>query len=108
MTQIDSVSGDAAAPGRPNFIRWLRYTALAEGVSFLVLLLVAMPLKYMADMPSMVRYVGSAHGALFVALILALLLAKPKLPWKWVALVFVASLVPFAPFFVDHKLKAFE
>ena len=43
-----------------------------EGMSLLVLLFVAMPLKYAADLPIVVRVVGSLHGLLFVLLVLAL------------------------------------
>lgn len=46
---------------------WFRKIAFAEGVSFLVLLLIAMPLKYFADMPIAVTIVGGLHGLLFVA-----------------------------------------
>jgi integral membrane protein len=66
-----------------------------------------MPLKYYGDMPAFVKYGGWAHGILFVAYVALLLAAALKYDWKiskagWV---FVASLIPFAPFFVERKLK---
>jgi integral membrane protein len=73
----------------------------------MVLLGIAMPLKYMADMPMAVQIVGSLHGALFVALCLFLLFAliRNRLSISWCVLVFLCAIVPFAPFFLDRKLK---
>lgn len=53
--------------------RRLAFVSLLEGISYLLLLLVAMPLKYVFDQPEAVRVVGSAHGALFVFFLIALL-----------------------------------
>ena len=54
-------------------LHWFRKTGIAEGISFLVLLLVAMPLKYFAGIPIAVTIVGSVHGILFIAfMVLAL------------------------------------
>lgn len=50
-----------------NQIRRFRTTALAEGSSFLVLLFVAMPMKYVMGMPRVVTVVGAIHGILFLA-----------------------------------------
>jgi integral membrane protein len=82
-----------------------RYTALAEGVSFLVLLIVAMPLKYLADMPMPVKIVGWIHGILFVAYIFWLIACWMEYNWsfKKVLLLFLASLLPFGPFVADRK-----
>ena len=60
-------------------IPWLRYTALAEGVSYLLLLGVAMPLKYLADMPMAVKIVGWAHGLLFMLLLMMLAVCYTRL-----------------------------
>jgi len=81
-----------------------------DGISYLVLLGIAMPLKYLAGMPLAVRIVGMAHGILFIALCVFLLLAlvQGKLSFKWCLIVFVCALVPFAPFFLDKKLKQFS
>ena len=85
----------------------LRKVALAEGVSFLLLLGVAMPLKYAAGMPMAVRIVGLAHGLLFIAVgWLALkTVAEVDWPYKRAAMVIVASLLPFGPFVIDGRLK---
>lgn len=66
-----------------------------------------MPLKYYADMPGWVRYGGWVHGILFMAYLILLIGAMLKYHWKvskagWI---FVASLIPFAPFFVERKLQ---
>ncbi|MBO1530579.1 DUF3817 domain-containing protein [Psychrobacter sp. F1192] len=78
-----------------------------EGSSFLLLLFVAMPLKYMLGMPEAVKYVGMAHGVLFIAYILLLftVVSKIKTPlWAMPAGV-IGSLLPFGPFVFDHVLK---
>jgi len=85
----------------------LRAIALLEGASFVLLLFVAMPLKYLADMPLAVRIVGMAHGVLFIAFLVALGQASMAARWRSgrVALVFVAALLPFGPFVIDRRLR---
>lgn len=78
-----------------------------EGTSFLLLLFIAMPLKYMLGIPEAVKYIGMAHGVLFIAYILILLGAatKIKMPiWAMPAGV-LGSFLPFGPFIFDHLLK---
>ena len=84
-----------------------RMVALIESISFLFLLFIAMPLKYMADLPEAVKYTGWAHGLLFVLYGVCLIMAWQEQKWKFgkALLIFVASLLPFAPFIVDRKLK---
>ncbi|MDF2378353.1 MAG: DUF3817 domain-containing protein [Verrucomicrobiales bacterium] len=92
---------------RSSNIDRLRLSSLLDGISYLVLLGIAMPLKYMADMPMAVRIVGSLHGLFFLALCLFLLIAllRKQLTFGWCAFVFLCALVPFAPFWLDHRLK---
>lgn len=80
-------------------------TAFWEGISLLVLLFIAMPLKYMLDMPLMVKYVGMAHGILFIAYILLALFLSNKFKWpsSKLALVCFASIVPFGTFYMEKK-----
>jgi len=84
-----------------------RKVAVAEGISYIALIFIAMPLKYFADMPLAVKYTGWAHGLLFV--LYAAMVAMCVMEYKWKfgksALIFVASLLPFAPFYVDKRLK---
>ena len=77
-----------------------------EGYSYLALLFIAMPLKYMADMPLAVRITGSLHGALFVAfVILIFMMVRKKLLTIENALyAFILSLVPFGTFFLRKLL----
>jgi integral membrane protein len=83
----------------------LRIVAFLEGMSFLILLGIAMPLKYLADMPAAVRVVGMAHGVLFVAYVIVLYLVWDEHRWPfWKAfLAFLASLIPFGTFYADKK-----
>lgn len=85
----------------------LRAIGFVEGVSYLLLLGVAMPLKYAADMPLATKIAGWPHGLLFVALCVLLLQAKLEYDWplKRAAIVFVAALLPFGPFLIDSRLK---
>ncbi|WP_039865893.1 DUF3817 domain-containing protein [Pedobacter sp. BAL39] len=83
-----------------------RKVALAEGISFVFLVFIAMPLKYWADMPLFVKYGGWAHGLLFVLYIIFLIMAWQEYAWKFtkVLLFGLASLIPLAPFWVEKKL----
>jgi integral membrane protein len=87
-------------------LKLFRITAYLEGTSFLVLLLIAMPLKYYWEMPMAVRIVGSAHGALFVAycVLLAAMWSKYRWSVKIVALAFISAFLPAGPFVFDHKV----
>lgn len=84
-----------------------RVVSLLEGASFLLLVFVAMPLKYMAGMPFAVRVVGMIHGLLFVAYVAALWAASDAPGWtlRRSALFFVASLVPFGALWVEKTLR---
>lgn len=84
----------------------LRLTGIIEGLSFIILLTVAMPLKYLAGEPEMVRIVGMAHGLLFVLYIALTVVAKFQYAWSWnrMLLLWVASVVPFGTFYADYKL----
>ena len=83
----------------------LRIIAFLEGISFLLLLGVAMPLKYFAGLPQAVRVVGMAHGVLFVLFVLLLIQVAIEKNWsfKKSALSFVSSLVPFGTFYADSR-----
>jgi integral membrane protein len=83
---------------------WFRKIAFSEGVSFLVLLLIAMPLKYAAGIPIAVTIVGGLHGLLFVAFLVMAWEVKSeyKRDWGWLFKSFIASIVPFGTFWMDH------
>lgn len=85
----------------------VRLVGYIEGVSFLVLLLVAMPLKYFAGQPNAVSIVGAAHGFLWIAYLLVLVLAWRALRWpiKTAFLGVVASVVPLGPWWFESYLR---
>ena len=93
-----------------NEIGRLRFVGMFEGSGFLLLLGVAMPLKYVWDFPLAVKIVGMAHGVFFLLYCLALVLAWPEAKWssKRAALIFVCSLIPFGPFLIDSSLRRDE
>ena len=89
-----------------------RFRAIAqlEGLSFLLLLFIAMPLKYLAGMPLGVKVVGWAHGMLFVLYLLLLGEVAVVHRWPLVRILgaFIASLVPFGTFVLDARLRREE
>jgi len=84
----------------------LRILAFVEGVSFLVILFVTMPLKYYFDSPQPNKIFGMAHGLLFVLYLLAVVQIKIEQNWslKKFGLALVASIIPFGTFWADAKL----
>ncbi|MGZ0052332.1 DUF3817 domain-containing protein [Brevibacillus gelatini] len=84
-----------------------RVIGIIEGISYLVLLLIAMPLKYYFNFPEAVKIVGSLHGLFFVLYILALAHVTLKDKWSVLKVIgaFVASLLPFGNFVLDARLK---
>jgi integral membrane protein len=92
-------------PGSP--IGRLRVIGFLEGVSFLLLLGIAMPLKYLAGRPGMVSVVGLAHGLLWIAYMAAVIDVRSARGWPWsrTATAVIASLLPFGPFVFDGSLR---
>ena len=86
-------------------LKTFRIISLLEALSFVILLLVAMPIKYILGNPELVRIVGMAHGILFVLYILGALLFKKKSNWSNQILVEVilCSIIPLGPLYVDRK-----
>jgi integral membrane protein len=84
----------------------LRVIGFWEGVSFLVLLGIAMPLKYLAGWPMAVRVVGMAHGILFLLYLWATIqvAVDRDWPWKRTGLVLLASVLPAGPFVIDARI----
>ena len=83
-----------------------RVIAIAEGISFLLLLSVAMPLKYLAGFPHAVFIVGWIHGLLFIAYMLSGLDVKMTYNWnlRKTGIAVLAALIPFGPFVLDKRI----
>jgi integral membrane protein len=92
-----------------NPIAFLRTVALIEAVSFLLLLGVAMPLKYAAGMPMAVKVAGWIHGVLFVIFVVALVrvIRAARWPMGRAGMVFVGALLPFGPMVLDPRMKRY-
>ncbi len=87
-----------------------RIIAIAEGISFLVLLCIAMPLKYFMDIPVAVKIAGYIHGFLFIAFVSLAWTVKNNLDKNslWFIKAFLAALLPFGTFVLDKSLKKEE
>lgn len=85
------------------FFKW---TGRIEGLSFLFLLLVAMPIKYVWGNPLVVKYAGWAHGLLFMLYLGAALYMYFEYKWKLskLFLAFIASIIPLGPWIFEKKL----
>jgi integral membrane protein len=88
-------------------LSWLRKAGITEGISFLILLFIAMPLKYFFKQPMAVTIVGWIHGILFVAFLVLAWEVKTSRSksMKWFAAAFAAALLPAGTFFFDRQLK---
>jgi integral membrane protein len=91
-------------------LSWLRRAGIAEGISFLVLLCIAMPVKYFLKQPMAVTVVGWIHGVLFMAFLFLAWEVKTdrNKSAKWFGMAFLASILPAGTFFFDKKLKEEE
>lgn len=84
----------------------LRLVGFVEGLSYIILLGIAMPFKYLGDDPSWVKAMGPIHGILFVLFIFNIFVAGAKHEWSFgtKSKLLLASIVPFANFYVDAKI----
>ena len=82
-----------------------RFLAFLEGLSYILLLFIAMPLKYIGDNEILVKALGMPHGILFVLYIIACVLLKSKMKWDTITtfILLSASIIPFGTFYVDYK-----
>ena len=86
-------------------LKTFRLTAVLEGISFLLLFGLGMPLKYLANIPEPNIYIGYAHGFLFIAYVVLAVIFCMEKKWglKRFIILFIASLVPFGTFYIDKK-----
>jgi len=82
-----------------------RIVALLEGISYILLLFIATPLKYFADEPQYVRMLGMPHGLLFIAYVVMAVLMSKDMKWdgKTLRIILIASVIPFGTFYIDKK-----
>ena len=86
-----------------SFKTIFRIVALLEGVSYILLLFIATPIKYFGNDPQYVKLLGMPHGLLFIAYITLAIILKNDFQWntKQFLIVLVASIIPFGTFYID-------
>jgi len=86
-------------------IKTLRVISYLEGISYISLLFIAVPIKYYANDPSLVKLLGMPHGLLFVAFVILSLVNSKKYNWSFIKTiaVLISSIIPFGTFYVDFK-----
>lgn len=82
-----------------------RMVAFLEGLSYILLLFIATPIKYLADDPQYVKLLGMPHGLLFMLYIILAFMLKQENTWfkSNFKMVLIASIIPFGTFYLDHK-----
>ena len=82
-----------------------RLISFIEGISYLLLLFIAVPIKYFHGDESYVKMLGMPHGILFIGYILLAILIQKQMKWnlKTIRIVMLASVIPFGTFYVDKK-----
>ena len=95
---------------KQKLLHRFRMIGIAEGISFLVLLLIAMPLKYLLKIDEAVKIVGWIHGGLFIAFIYFAfeVMGALKKNFIWFIKAFAAAIIPFGTFIFDRDLKKEE
>tara|TARA_X000000368_G_scaffold418734_1_gene419651 strand:- start:3357 stop:3638 length:282 start_codon:yes stop_codon:yes gene_type:complete len=86
-------------------LKLFRVIAFFEGISYILLLFIAVPIKYVFDDPTYVKMLGMPHGVLFMIYIIFSFIVNIKLKWnmKELFIILIASLVPLGTFYVDRK-----
>ena len=86
-------------------IKTLRVISYLEGISYILLLFIAVPIKYYANDPSLVKLLGMPHGLLFVAFVILSLVNSKKYNWSFIKtiVVLISSIIPFGTFYIDYK-----
>ena len=82
-----------------------RIVSILEGVSFILLLFIATPIKYLLGNDFLVKILGMPHGILFIGYVILAFMLKYELNWKSKTFftVLVASIIPFGTFYIDKK-----
>jgi integral membrane protein len=85
----------------------LRIVAILEGISLLILVFIAVPMKYGFDNPAFVKLMGSIHGSLFLLFLFNTLSVGVEQNWKFKEItwkVLLACIIPFGTFYIDRKI----
>ena len=82
-----------------------RIVSFLEGISYLLLLFIAVPIKYLQGDASYVKILGMPHGVLFMSYVVLAIVIKKQMQWnlKNLGIVVLASIIPFGTFYVDKK-----
>lgn len=82
-----------------------KIVALLEGISFIIMMLIGMPLKYIGGNDIIIKYLGMPHGLLFVGYVILAFLIQNQMKWSFkdMAIILVCSLIPFGTFWMDKK-----
>ena len=88
-----------------NVLQSFRIVALLEGVSYILLLFIATPIKYLAENPVFVKWLGMPHGILFMLYIVVAFILMKYMKWdtKTMGIILLASIIPFGTFYVEQK-----
>ncbi len=91
-------------------VKLFRIVGFLEGLSYVLLLFIATPIKYTMGDPQYVRFLGMPHGLLFITYIVLSIILKPELKWnsRQFNLVLLASVIPFGTFYIDKKFLSFN
>ena len=88
-----------------SFLNIFRITAFLEGVSYILLLFIATPIKYLLNDPQYVKLLGMPHGLLFIGYIILAFMLKAE--WRWdnkqFSVILLAAIIPFGTFYIDRK-----
>lgn len=86
-------------------LKLFRIIALLEGLSYILLLFIAVPIKYGLDDPQFVKLLGMPHGLLFIAYLIMAVMISADLKWsnKTLFVALMASIIPFGTFYIDKK-----
>lgn len=87
-----------------SLINIFRVTAFLEGVSYILLLFIATPIKYFGDDPQYVKMLGMPHGILFMLYVILAFMLKAENEWFKMNFkkVILASIIPFGTFYLDY------
>ena len=88
-----------------SFLNIFRIVAFLEGVSYILLLFIATPIKYFMNNPEYVKLLGMPHGLLFMAYVIIAFMIKRDFDWsrKDFITILLAAIIPFGTFYIDRK-----